>query len=420
MKKTIIILIIFSLVFISFFVFKKDEEIENKNISVILETEEGNIKSKVFPSKSEYEYDKVVCENTSNNVDVTFDEEEWKLDLSVEEESIDGNFNCTVYFKEKSKIASDVIVRKYTENNNDGLIRITQSQTEQTPELTEYRYSGSNSEVKNYVNFNNELWRIIGVSPVDDGNGNYEERMKIIRNDSIGNYSWDTSATSINSGAGRNQWGAVTSHSGADLMKLLNSGPYYNRTSGTCYVGKADATKSCNFTSTGLTSSAKEMIDTVKWYTAAVPIRRVDYSPSEIYEVERGNVVGVTDVGGAITKTYNWIGKVGVIYPSDYAYTSKKCYNSNIYLSSYADCSSSSWLYDKVVDLWTITPVRYNGEDNGRIRVVYADIDSDGDGNFYNRSAYDAIGIKPTVYLKPEIEIISGDGTKDNPYNLSL
>ena len=47
MKKKIIILpiilIIFSLVFISFFVFNKDEKIENKNISVILETEEGNI-----------------------------------------------------------------------------------------------------------------------------------------------------------------------------------------------------------------------------------------------------------------------------------------------------------------------------------------------------------------------------------------
>ena len=419
MKKVIIILIVFSLIFTSFFIFKKEKK-ENKNISIILETEEGNIKTNTFPNKEEYDYNKTVCENTKDNIKIDFNENEWKLNLNVEEERIDGKFNCTVHFKVRSKIASDVIIRKYSEDNREGLIKLEQPSTVQTPELTEYRYSGSNDEVKNYVSFNNETWRIIGVSPVDDGNGNYEERMKIIRNDSIGSYSWDTSATSINSGAGRNQWGAVTSHSGADLMKLLNSGPYYNRTSGTCYVGKADATKSCNFTSTGLTSSAKEMIDTVKWYTAAVPIGKVDYSPSEIYEVERGNVVGVTDVGGAITKTYNWIGKVGVIYPSDYAYTSKKCYNSNTYLSSYADCSSSSWLYDKVVDLWTITPVRYNGEDNGRIRVVYADFDSDGDGNFYNRSAYDAIGIKPTVYLKPEIEIISGDGTKDNPYNLSL
>ena len=65
MKKVIIILpiilIIFSLVFISFFVFNKDEKIENKNISVILETEEGNIESNTFPNKNDYEYLNTEC-----------------------------------------------------------------------------------------------------------------------------------------------------------------------------------------------------------------------------------------------------------------------------------------------------------------------------------------------------------------------
>ena len=418
MKKVIIILIIFSLVFISFFVFKKDEEIENKNISVILETEEGNIKSKVFPSKSEYEYDKVVCENTSNNVDVTFDEEEWKLDLSVEEESIDGNFNCTVYFKEKSKIASDVIVRKYTENNNDGLIRITQSQTEQTPELTEYRYSGSNEEVKNYVNFNNETWRIIGVSPVNDGSGTYEERMKIIRNSSIGSYSWDTSGSSLNTGSGSNQWGASGSYTGSDLMRLLNTGLYYNRTSGTCYVGKTNATKSCNFTSTGLTEEAKNMIGDAKWYTAAIYGNNLNYTTSTLYGVERGSTVGVSDIGMTITKTISWTGKIGITYLSDYGYASDGCRNGEQTLSYYSNetCKSTNWMYDSTSMLWTISALRMSGQETGRYRVAYIN----SNGSVYGRSTYDAVGIKPTVYLKPEIEIISGDGTKDNPYNLSL
>ena len=418
MKKVIVILIIFSLVFISFFVFKKDEEIENKNISVILETEEGNIKSKVFPSKSEYEYDKVVCENTSNNVDVTFDEEEWKLDLSVEEESIDGNFNCTVYFKEKSKIASDVIVRKYTENNNDGLIRITQSQTEQTPELTEYRYSGSNEEVKNYVNFNNETWRIIGVSPVNDGSGTYEERMKIIRNSSIGSYSWDTSGSSLNTGSGSNQWGASGSYTGSDLMRLLNTGLYYNRTSGTCYVGKTNATKSCNFTSTGLTEEAKNMIGDAKWYTAAIYGNNLNYTTSTLYGVERGSTVGVSDIGMTITKTISWTGKIGITYLSDYGYASDGCRNGEQTLSYYSNetCTSTNWMYDSTSMLWTISALRMSGQETGRYRVAYIN----SNGSVYGRSTYDAVGIKPTVYLKPEIEIISGDGTKDNPYNLSL
>ncbi len=61
MKKVIVILIIFSLVLISFLVFKKEEEKANKNISVILETEEGNIKSDTFPNKNDYEYLNTEC-----------------------------------------------------------------------------------------------------------------------------------------------------------------------------------------------------------------------------------------------------------------------------------------------------------------------------------------------------------------------
>ena len=106
MKKVIIILIIFSLVFISIFIFKKEEEKVNKNISVILETEERNIKSNTFPNKNDYEYLNTKCENISSNINSFFNEETWKLNISVEEESIDGKFNCMVYFKEKNKLAT--------------------------------------------------------------------------------------------------------------------------------------------------------------------------------------------------------------------------------------------------------------------------------------------------------------------------
>ncbi len=103
MKKVIVILIIFSLMFISFFIFKKDEEKINKNISVILETEEGNIETNTFPSKNDYEYLSTECKNTEDNINTTFNDETWKLNLNVEEERIDGKFNCTVHFKENIK-----------------------------------------------------------------------------------------------------------------------------------------------------------------------------------------------------------------------------------------------------------------------------------------------------------------------------
>ena len=45
---------------------KKKKKKINKNISVILETEEGNIETNTFPSKKDYEYLNTECKNTSD------------------------------------------------------------------------------------------------------------------------------------------------------------------------------------------------------------------------------------------------------------------------------------------------------------------------------------------------------------------
>ena len=113
--------------------------------------------------------------------------------------------------------------------------------TTQLKATTDYRYIGANPN--NYVKFNDELWRIIGVFDVDDGTGKIEKRMKIIRNESIGDYSWDNSTTK--SSLGINNWSV------ARLNYLLNPGHesetyggslYWNRKSGTCYSGRNNAT----------------------------------------------------------------------------------------------------------------------------------------------------------------------------------
>ena len=68
-------------------------------------------------------------------------------------------------------------------------------------------------------------WRIIGVV---DG------KLKLIRSEKIGDYSWDSSEPSVNSGKGINQWGESGSYRGADLMKLLNPG--YEDNTGSLYT----------------------------------------------------------------------------------------------------------------------------------------------------------------------------------------
>ncbi len=171
--------------------------------------------------------------------------------------------------------------------------------TEQLAATTDYRYIGANPN--NYVKFNDELWRIIGVFDVDDGAGKIEKRMKIIRNKSIGNYPWDYTS----SGSFINEWKT------AQLNTLLNGGAYYNRTTGSYYNGITSASN-VDFTSTGLTNAAKLMIGDAKWYLGGSSTIE-DVTPSMFYTRERGTTV----YSG---RSANWTGKVGLMYPSDYGY----------------------------------------------------------------------------------------------------
>ena len=90
--------------------------------------------------------------------------------------------------------ASDIIIGKV---GTDGIVAEEHPATTQLKANTDYRYTGA--DPNNYVSFNNELWRIIGVFPTDDGTGNIENRVKIIRNESIGRYSWDNKASGTGS-----------------------------------------------------------------------------------------------------------------------------------------------------------------------------------------------------------------------------
>ena len=81
------------------------------------------------------------------------------------------------------------------------------------------RYVGASP--RNYLKFNDEIWRIVGVfnniTTIDEqGKEKKESLVKIVRNDLLGNYSWDSSESTINNGRGVNEW------SQADLMYELN------------------------------------------------------------------------------------------------------------------------------------------------------------------------------------------------------
>lgn len=273
------------------------------------------------------------------------------------------------------------------------------------------RYYGASPD--NYVYFNCEkypstnceLWRIIGV---------FDGKVKIVRNESIGSYSWDNKDTSTGAEdvRGKNDWTT------ARLMKLLNSSDYYtidsndnnlgqslywNSTSGKCYSGASNATVDCDFSSTGIKNDiTRNMISAVTWNLGTA--RNFSIYSNEMYGYERGTTV-------YSNRPTTWTGKIGLIYPSDYSYASdlSKC---TVQLNKYNDstCINNDWLFPNEAS-YLITPLS--------TAPFIVDLISAG-GNINAYYALISASIYPSLYLDQNVNIAGGLGTSSNPYKLSF
>ena len=266
------------------------------------------------------------------------------------------------------------------------------------------RYYGA--DPNNYVSFNNELWRIIGVfKEIDDGTGTKETRIKIARSESIGNYSWDNKPSGTGSSTsqyGSNEW------SDSALMNVLNNGAYYNRTTGTCPSGQNGATKSCDFSATGLTDEAKNMIGDALWNLGGSSTYQGLYA-DDYYTFERGTTV-------SSGRSTTWTGKIALMYPSDYMYAGdlSKCSSDGYnWDGDTTNCRDTSWLRNTSTTQWTITPRASNS-----LSVFY--VYSAGYVRDSNGSVLDAFASRPVLFLKSNVQITGGDGSQSNPFTLSV
>src|SRR5574344_1459025 len=305
--------------------------------------------------------------------------------------------------------ANTYLMGKVGTSGSGGLKSISQAATTQLRATTEYRYYGANPN--NYVTFNGELWRIIGVFETENESGTLEYRVKLIRNEPIGSYSWDTSADAVNEGSGINEW------SQSDLMKLLNPGYesnqdlnnsgttitvnnslYWTKGSGTCYSDFSNATTTCDFTSTGLGTDAKSMIDKAKFYTAGWNSGNI--TSNQFYTYERGSAV-VSSPGDGVTRTTSWIGYIGLMYISDYGYaTDESICGSSTTLYNYdtnAACHTNDWLWKSGSYQWSVVPYS-----SYSISVWY--VSSHGGRASYNYAAYGS-AVGPVLYLKSNVQI---------------
>ena len=294
------------------------------------------------------------------------------------------------------------------------------------------RYVGSNP--CNYVRFNNELWRIMGVmNNVETASGQNQSLLKLRRFDYIGRYSWDTTDSSVNDGRGINQWGESGAYEGADLMRELNTDYLGNITVGTdgkWYSNWYNA-KSESKPSSTISSTAQNMIESVKWYLGS-PASSLNGSfdtnwfnnstgviPSETYIRERSNTNNQACVNGTycddnVARVARWTGKVGLFYPSDYLYATsggttidrQTCLNYPI-TKSESECSNNNWLRNSTS--WTISPA----VDSGNASTIISCASAIG-----TNSASSQLYVYPTVYLKSSIKISGGSGSYYDPYTL--
>ena len=283
------------------------------------------------------------------------------------------------------------------------------------------RYVGSNP--CNYVTFNNEEagWRIIGaMNNIDDGTGKKETRLKLVRNEILNVGSFDSSDSTINSGYGINDW------TQADLKNELN-GDYLDTTlnaNTTWYNGRNNTkTRAYDYTK-GLKQEAQNLIDNAKWYLGGVNDDQIYSSngikPSEYYKQERKNIVW----GGLQTQTCNdgycprktsWTGKIALIYPSDYGFAvggsvRSTCLAKSMYAFKTDNCSTNNWIpITPSTNQWTLTPY---SDDAIRVLAMYSN------GEVSTGKISDNSCIKPALYLKSSVKIISGTGSETDPYVL--
>ena len=334
-----------------------------------------------------------------NNAESSFNKTNWEFRIK----NLTGYSTCNATFTEDTNTYPklyDKIISLW--NNTDGtnnIFKETHTFDDNTT-YTEYRYEGTDTEVNNYVWFNNELWRIIGAFPggtpttSETSLGNRapstNNTVKIIRNDVIGSFAWDKDDT--------NNW--TTAELNTNILNNL----YLNSSTGTCHFHSTSVTKPCSFTKNGL-KNVLDYIETATWNLGASENNK---TAEVTYKTERGTTVYTS--GTPIVTT----AKVGLMYASDYGYSVKNssCNHSSISLYKYntTACGGSAWMLKKGHER-TVSPYSSN---------AYYVFSVDSNAIVNDRHAYFGDDARPVLYLNSNVYYLSGTGTITDPFQIAL
>ena len=329
---------------------------------------------------------------------------------------------------ENITIATDKLIALTNNKDNSGLYTITHAkdstlQIGTNEDITEYRYRGASP--KNYVTFNGETWRILGVFPTDDGTGKIENRIKLIKDQSIGEYKWDDGTIAYN----------YTKNDNLMLLQDKNKlkVKYLEKKNKNNFIDLAIAEPAKSALNNwarpaslntylnktylnALSTTSQNMIGDTKYYLGGGGNNSNFNSSVDFYSYER-KIKNTKSNEFYYDKNPNsWVGRLGLMYVSDYGYASDNCetkalndYNNS---NDLRICNNTNWLFNlKKLEATitqysnTSTSIHYIA-DNGTVVSTY-------------QASLAQTVVRPTLYLKSEVRIIDGDGTSTNPYILS-
>ena len=249
-----------------------------------------------------------------------------------------------------------------------------------------YVYKGANPN--NYIEFNNELWRIVAK----EADGAY----KIVRNevlpedmpfDSIGARTTGYCSQGLVPSYGCNAWSSTANMVGSPS----------EFTNGT-YTGTVDADSEM------LTYLNGEYLESITEDRDKIVSH--DYN---IGAVVADNEDLATQIEGE--KAYKWNGEVGLISDSDYINANSDmntCGTHSKYNSKYTTCSNTNWMYISGTSWWFLSP------DADASSFVWS---VGSDGRLYHYAARNSYRVRPAVYLTSNL-FLSGSGTQSDPYRI--
>lgn len=374
-KKNILLLIVLIIITIDtlFVINNKQGKTFKYNGSIIALTVNGEV-TNTFPSKGLYKID-INCENAQGIWDI----DNWKLDIK----NITGNVSCNVSFDDNPPLLTNIV-------NTDSTSGIESGNGLMYKSNYGVRYKGNNPN--NYIWYNNDLYRIIGNIPactsIDSSSKctNWENRIKLIRANILGDLIFMVGSTQATSSS---TW------LGSTLEKNLNEcflGKKNNQTDETCasycysyYSSTSSYAKSiCNYSKYGIEVGGEfyDMIaDNIYWN---VGIHSASEKCTEQYEYEK-------------TLQTSEPLKIGLMSGSDYICSK----------GTQLDNTGEKWMY-----------IGYEWAMNGyKADAIFRIIPGNSLGGA--TSNMDLL-FRPTLYLKPNVVVISGDGSEENPYKIML